>query len=255
MAAGTCHDLGNLSKEEFYEKYTIIERLHFDLYADIAVYKTLDRVKDQIVVIKLASNHEELDFEINTACNLQNFDLLRKYTDSLFKINEFGTRDDKIGFFVMPLYHGPIWRYKEFNYREELETVFELLLAVVVLNMSGIIHGDLHAGNIMYEKVQYKRQYTINGTKFLCISDTIPVVIDFGRSIMGSKLETINSKDANYLVNRVFLRIHDQIFKSLIPRLKRDKSFNILLNPIFQPLIDTSLEGGDLVKVFESFDI
>src|SRR3989338_2257736 len=188
MIKMTCVDLHHISTADSDSwPYTILDQFE-SLNSDI--YKVLNTLTNQVLVLKQVSALIDepataITTEIDTVCRLNNVEQLRVHTDSIFRIFEFGTIDDTI-FYTAPLYQES--SPDQLNTSQQLELAFELLLAAVVLNLNGITHYDLHSGNILAEKVDYKRQYSINGQTYVCSSDFIPIIIDFGLASLGDPM-------------------------------------------------------------------
>jgi len=68
------------------------------------------------------------------------------------------------------------------NVEDRIDFIFELLVAIYVLNNNNIAHGDLHPGNIGYIYTDTNRLYRINGKKYLATSKYLPVLFDYGNS-------------------------------------------------------------------------
>lgn len=61
--------------------------------------------------------------------------------------------------------------------------IFELLIALISMHKIGIIHDDLHSGNICFEKTNNVRIYNINGIgEYKIDFEYRPILIDFGES-------------------------------------------------------------------------
>lgn len=274
----TCVDLQRMSDEEFKQRYTVLGYIYLDTFHFQNIQKMVNTATNQIVVMKSSGNNldeeegMEVDNEIATICRFQNFESLRVYTDSLIRILEFGIKDwpeDEFAgdmflgsdlFYTMPLYERVI--PENLDSHQQLDFVFELLVAVVVLNLSGIIHHDLHEGNILIEKVNYHRQYSINGQTYLCKFEYIPIIIDFGLAEINDEPSLDLSMEyrpfAGYNDDSSTLAtliMDPKIVQPLVIKLRASKSFDILLHPVFKPLTLNPIQVGDTIKVFAPLEI
>lgn len=245
-----CVNLHNLSADEFDRKYTILEIL------DGSVYKATNTATNQVVVLKMGTVSQE----IRTICEIRQFEDLRRFTSSLVRILEYGTKDSESIFYTMPLYHQII--ASNLNYSQQLEAAFELLLAIIVLNQHGIRHNDLHFGNIVFEPVNYKREYIVNDTPYICTSGMIPVIIDFGKAIIGQPLADL-SEEIQILVGEYSFDVgaleglvpESSILEPLLAQLRQSRGFEIVLHPIFAPLTRNEIAPGDTIKIFADLNI
>lgn len=278
-----CVDLGEVSIPEFSARFQPIEILGSGNYG--LVFKGMDTVTNRVIAIKLVlwtNKSSPLNTsEIDISCGL---DSLRLYTDSLIKVESYGTimpkssREIKMllneieGYFrqFVPdkpflFYTTPIYTNvsgKRMSIDQQKEALFEIIYTIVVLNKNGILHGDLNANNIIYRVVDYKRQYTINHKIFTCQSPYLPILIDFGLSENiepTSRLSSIEiirfmyalySDDDDYPALEFDINLKDYI-KNLIATLR----FDILLDPIFEFILETPISGGDMIKVMQPIQL
>lgn len=143
---------------------------------------------------------------------------------------------------------------QEKNY---IDIMFEILMAVVILNDNGIIHGDLNNENITYIKNKNKRQYCINGKYYLVECQIMPVIFDYGMSVFTRE---VPAERESY---NVLLRSLSDISTILT---EDDKAFfeydidssifrQVLLSDTFDELTHREINGGDNVTVFDEIII
>jgi hypothetical protein len=111
--------------------------------------------------------------------------------------------------------------------------VFEIIYTIMLANTRGLYHGDLHAGNIMTKKVDYKRLYTVNGQAYLIDSPDIPIIIDW-----------INPHGGIHSYVNDLARLRDQI-----------GAITDLKSKIYTNLRTRVVESGDQVKYFPPVDL
>lgn len=257
-----CRNLGALTREAFEKRYTQLDIIGSG--AEGIIYRAIDNVTNSLVALKIAD-------EMDISCQ---FEQIRMYTGGVVEIKEYGSmnrrvwedeeEDEEYGseedsvFYTMPILES----VAPMLVINQLSVLFELLLTVVVLNMHGIVHGDLHAGNILFERVNYKRQYTINDRTYIASFEYMPVIIDFGMGAVGPPLKEFSKIDLWKLVGvneDMEFTLEDfatsDLLHSIVTELRTRAQFTILLHPIFAPLTDSPIESGDLVKVFAPFNI
>src|SRR3989338_5160703 len=243
----SCVNVGNVTIDAFNERYQFIDRLGSG--GSGHVIRALDQTTQELVAIKLVEVDD--DKEVKISCLL---DELRPYTDSLLKIYVYGHIEDAPTIVTSFLKHikwpprilhfliGPIYSSEvSFTIEQHVEVIFEILYAVMVLNRSGLEHRDLHAANIVYQKVDYKRQYTINDRIYICENVYIPIIIDFGEAEYISPA-TEFTDDAYSLAAGMFANISylkhqfDATLKQQVSKLLTTRQFAILLDPLFDSL-------------------
>lgn len=125
------------------------------------------------------------------------------------------------------------------------EFLFKVIYNLHIMNKYNILHGDLHLNNVTIKvqitdvKVQY-HMYTINNNNYYIHDKFSPIIIDFSRCIIGSKIiEQFDYKEQLYSTNRNKMR---NMWKQLMPKFyeknkdkinhmimhEYDKMFNIM---------------------------
>jgi serine/threonine protein kinase len=250
-----CRDLGILCEKEFAEKYKGIELLGQGAFGK--VYKVVDTQNDKIVALKIVEHEDifETDengkiFEIDPSCNHES---ISKWTDGIIRIHEYGYLESGAYFYTMPV----LCKIPKMNAVQELDFVFELLYTLVVLAQHGIAHRDISPDNILCKSIPYKRQYIINGRTYIINSNILPVLIDFGAVDFKAPKDrfsdyTLRGLIVEFIMQPTLTRLlsDKQIKRIIISRLKKSDKFDILCDPIFNSLVQTELEPGDIIKVF-----
>lgn len=81
-----------------------------------------------------------------------------------------------------------IIEYPNINYirslsdNDKIDILFEILMAVYLLNSNKIAHGDLHGENIGFIKQKSKRSYIVDGIEFLVECQYMPIIFDYGEA-------------------------------------------------------------------------
>ena len=70
--------------------------------------------------------------------------------------------------------------FKRVDQHTRLGLAFECIYGLSLIHAGGVVHGDIHSGNIMLTKNNPVRTYNINGKTFVVRSQYRPVFIDFG---------------------------------------------------------------------------
>tara|TARA_R100000750_G_scaffold62841_2_gene58464 strand:+ start:1786 stop:2616 length:831 start_codon:yes stop_codon:yes gene_type:complete len=166
------------------------------------VYKLL--LDDNVYALRISTaSHRHFEGELNISCMIND---LRVYTNSLQSVRYFAYFNNNIKsmlYYYLKRYgdghiHGVLEHGGEYfalvtdiiqdigypilNSNEKVDFVFELLMAVYILNSHNIAHGDLHVGNVGYTLTDIKRSYRINGKNYLVTSKYMPILFDYGNS-------------------------------------------------------------------------
>ena len=256
----TCVDLGIMTIAQFNNRFEIIDRIGAGEFG--IVFRIID--KNEILAFKLILETSKMSEEIMISCTL---DPLRSYTDSLIQIYSFGKLTDlnyfkkwlsvvpeSGDFYITPLYE--IITSDQWSLKEQTEILFEIIYTVLILNRYGILHNDLNAGNIVYKRVNYKRQYTINDTTMICDGNYIPIIIDFGEARRIIPLSNFSKAEVEGFMNALFgfgfksQLEFDMELKKKVEELLLSLRADILLDPLFKMLTNHPVEGGDLIKIF-----
>ena len=262
----SCVDLGIIKINDFIKQFEILDELGAGEFG--IVLRALDKIKNEIVAIKLILDFSAMSAEIEISCEL---DELRSYTDSITQIYSFGkitdiydneflhewiggrTSKSTINFYISPVYK--IAYGSKLTIKDQTEILFEIIYTILILNRHGILHNDLNGKNIVYKKVNYKRQYMINDTIIICDGNCIPILIDFGSSDYITPTSDFSSDDimefSDALYQGKFNREFDLKLRKKIEQLLSSLRADILLDPIFKILMNRIIEGGDLIKIFQ----
>lgn len=244
----SCQNLGTISKIELNQLYTKIKILGSGSAG--TVFQVL-RNSDQSVCALKISKDGDLQ-EIEPSCN---YGYLAKWTEGLINIYEYGIIEDKeYLFYTMPI----LQRLPIMSSIEQLDFLFELLYTVVILTKNGILHNDLNSDNILIKPVSYKRQYIVNGRRFIVNNKIAPVIIDFGEVTITEPLskfsgdtlwKLVGDEDMEYSLEEI---IGDEnILNAITDKLRNNDSFEILLDSMFESLRQRDVDAGDLIKIFE----
>ncbi len=176
-------------------------------------------LNDKIYALKISESKGEKDVELEICCMTESF---TQYTHSLDTVKYFAYFDNSIKRKIKDLkkkYEDPnkifdseldiLKDYKglylvtvseiityidydglpqqELNEDDFVDIMFELFIAIYVLNVNGIIHNDLNTGNIGFAENSSKRSYNINGEEHLIISKYMPILFDYGQSYFPTK--------------------------------------------------------------------
>lgn len=118
--------------------------------------------------------------------------------------------------------------------------IFELLIALISMNKSGILHNDLHSGNICFEKTNNIRVYNINDQKYKIDFVYRPVLIDFGKSKISGK-NIFNQAEYWKLLSSI----------SNIPfEYYMFESFDDLFS-LFNEFKSDEVMGGDIIQIYD----
>lgn len=119
----------------------------------------------------------------------------------------------------------------------------EIIVAIAVLHLRGLSHGDLHMDNILFAKTDKFRQYTINGTSYMVKSPYMPYIVDF---------ETTNTTRSVRIFNEDWLCISSYL--EISPNL-RHNNIGEYIEEEFDDLTDVRVPGGTSVTVFDPITI
>jgi serine/threonine protein kinase len=203
--------------------------------------------------------------EIDLICRGGFFDKPYLFTDGLLKIREAGTcerlHQNEIFYTTPILYEVDV---SVMDLRQQLDLIFEILLTLVVLNQNGIVHNDLHDENIMMQRVNYHRRYTINGHSYITRFNYLPVIIDFGGATFTYPMKEFSMDDTAMLITGdqyypegALRRLSfDNEVVDLVQGLFDDSdSFSILLDPMFDSIKNTPVEDGIVIKGFSAMQV
>ena len=270
----TCKDTNNL---------VLLDRVHFMSMNIIGVlgtgnysvvYKLL--LDDSIYALRISTaSRRHFEAELNISCTIND---LRVYTNSLQSVRYFAYFDNDIKEmlqYYLKRYGGDYTHsilehdgkyfalvtdiiqgigYPTLNSDDEIDFVFEIFMAIYVLNSHNIAHGDLHVGSIGYTITDVKRSYRINGKSFLVKSEYMPILFDYGNSYYVNDSKEIYS----------MLEDHTQITKLLdykdldiILYAKNVKDFGkIFIRNIFKNIRHRKLESrGEYVTFFKEINV
>lgn len=192
---------------DFEDFYTIVEPLGRGVSAK--TYKILEKSTNEILVLKkfnvIATNYFKEITEFDIGCltpavnHLTNSISTVLYTfviklnpknhkDAEFIGDEILTRHRSVDFIylkciIMPYYDGinNLLRASITDF-DKFKIYFECFVACLCLDMLKIQHRDFSIDNILLVKVDYIRQYTINGITYYIDCEYLPIIIDFGLS-------------------------------------------------------------------------
>lgn len=249
-----CNNFNNepvkISTEYILDRYQPITYLGEGSFGKVV--KVLDKEKDKILAMKIPI--EDYGFrEVEYNCKI--LSLTKDYTDCFAEVISWYLIEDGIVYnyndnsfsknmqdnevTTMPIYdksynpEDPQFSDNEISIDDiKYGFIFELFIAVTILNQKGFIHGDLQYQNILTKNVSYDRVYNINGQNYIIRNKFIPIIIDFGLSI---KID-----------DTIYQNNHED-FKSIID-LMRDFDLN-------QPPVDIYLVGDYILNhpMFDKF--
>ena len=129
-----------------------------------SVYKALDVANKREVAIKITKTKSEFTKdEIANYIKMSHLESIPKMYE-YFEVDKFGLKETHI---VLEIIRGDdfLHSWKEYkNWDFIWSTIYHFIIAIRDFHMNGYIHGDIHAGNIMW---------TGDGVKFIDISHTI----------------------------------------------------------------------------------
>lgn len=243
----------NISPEEYSERYFQIEKLGSGAFG--VVIKVVDTQTNQVLALKNAHTI----FEVAIPCLLNS---TSNATDCIQKIVNWFQLENTI-YFTSPVITGTFSEsFLGYLYPDELiSLIFEIVIAIKVITDAGICHCDVHLDNCLIDETPVIRIYTINSQRYVVRNRYIPIIIDYGNSKIISRLvPDPNSaiyfeKDPNRLLKWDWsaLRYLINMFNDRQSRVKipASASPNLLLDPIFQILIDQPIYEGETVKFYQ----
>lgn len=258
----TCIMNNPISFEEFANTYDILGFISSGTFG--MVFKVLNKIDDEVVAMKIISTSTVN--EIKVICQ---FAALRIYTDSLITLKQqgiisprnilekFSIQTRRAGFnphieyswfYTMPL----LLNVDPFTHGDKnIGILFEIFMAIVIINKNGISHGDLSSENIKLIKADYIRQYTINNMEYYVDYQFLPVLID------PLAPQVIENVDVTEFSQYDFYGLRGLLSDNNLPvngNILNDQ-FTVLLNPIFDYLKIPALIGGDKIKLFQPITV
>lgn len=193
-------------------KVMALKSYNYDDFHEIKISLKLNQIKNMTKSVIFLIDWAKLDFEL-------------EWNDNKFKKGE-----ERINYIYTMTLADSTYSNIQYNLDNnlKLEILFELWVAVCLINKQEIVHTDLHFNNILIKKVEYARVYTIKRNKYLIHNKYLPIIADFGTAII--KEEKYWSK----IKNQDFDRLR-YAFKDIIG------SDNPTFLKIFQPLVNTQL--------------
>mgnify|MGYP003144670630 CR=1 FL=1 len=235
---------------------------------------------DKLYALRIADVNDEDNDELDIGCIANE---LRPYTHSLQVVKYFAYFDNSIKSSLLrldkeldtkhlmfnvldimkPSYRGSYLatvseilintNYDELidNKEDLIDYTFELFMALHILNIHDIVHGDLHDGNVGTIKTKAKRAYRINGTDYLVTSNLMPVVFDYGKAQITFD-DTIESYELLSEFESIMFLFTEEERESILYA-RNVKEFKKVFDlPIFDHLRNRSIVGeGETVIIFK----
>ncbi len=140
--------------------------------------------------------------------------------------------------------------------REVSDIMFETAYAIVILNLVyGDIHGDLHIGNVMLRRVNYTREYNINGQVYTVRNQYMPVIIDLGVSIRDLSGECCDSELYELFWSFSKLLADDFEYPPNIVQAYKSNDPGIVTDPVFEYLKSNPTYYGEVVRILKPIQI
>jgi hypothetical protein len=271
-----------ISYEQFKMIYTVLDAIG-DNPGLSSVYKAVDNITNEVCAIKFTVDFtSDAKLEVEKICKID--DLMRQYSECYIKIKHFGkvsneiisdidlywdeddlseTQADNVFFFSTDLYLGFSDIFDAYMDTLVLQSntdlsdiLFELSYTIILLNFKfNIFHGDLHPGNIVLKKVSNKRQYTINEEIYIVTSHYIPIIIDWAIPPVGVKPHYPTDLEFLFETMKLLSRHEFIQYPHDLVTSYREGSPDVLFSEIFNYLKHNTIEGGDMVTIFEPVTI
>ncbi len=203
---GLCDLVGGIKDEDFFV-------LMSEQGDNSKVYKLFDQLAVKVVKMDAETKNEverykELDPFNKEGPGLRNFPIIYKTVDCL-ACNPEKAGSVQCTMIVSELYDGSLSSIKkDFMKRENKLKIISMLIQVIfacsVLESKGLVHGDLHTGNILYKNIEENQTlvYTIDGEDFeINTYGKLWILWDFGNmvengttiNLRGETLQAINT--------------------------------------------------------------
>lgn len=152
--------------------------------------------------------------------------------------------------FTMPILGEELYpEIKKLSTKERIDILFEIIVALVVLQQNNIIHNDLHGANILLKQTDLCRLYTIDNQTYSVKSKHQPVIIDFEMAY--------NPSEHELQLRGTFEPDWDEIsylFSTILTKEDREKivhaDASIILSSMFDDLRNQEIEAGQVIKYF-----
>jgi len=208
----------------FNEKYEFVKVINIPPVKErTAILQFREKVNSQnVVTVRCLPEKETTQKEIQTLYKVEN---MRKTLElktivtthgyfigqdpfKLYNIPEEANKPKYIGtyYYIIMDYIPLNWQnlrenLGEFDAMEVQDMILELFYTIWQARSTfKFYHGDLHPGNIMFIEVSDERTYYINNLKFTCVSNYMPVIIDFEKALFDEKNQTEKLSDIRTIV-------------------------------------------------------